>query len=301
MGDIWSGTTKYDRNSRDRNAESDARTAQMEDERQKRLNSIFSSDTPQLSISGSAAEQDGRMEGLERAKMLTGQDPRQIGQDFQAAYGNIKKRANQSDTGSELLRASKAGAVASARNQMQSQGVKGGAALGAASAIERAKSYDVNNQLMDAQRQAQNDYMNAAKSNANFTQASEMNYGAMAAGKDFKAPSQNSGGYNTVICTELFQQGFYDLETYILDQEYGVKMLTEQPHIYYGYRFWADPVVKLMQKSKLFTHMVAFFALPWAENMAGKKNLFGKFLSVVGEFGCGIIGNLITWRRAYAN
>lgn len=273
---------------------------------QSRLGDVINGGIPDLNISGgSAKEQQGRVEGLERAKILTGQNPYQIGQDYQEAYGNIKKRTTGSDTGAELLRANKAGAVADARNQLQSQGVKGGAALGAVSAVERAKSYDVNNQIIDSQRKAEMDFMNAVKANANFTSQQEFAHGALAAGKDFKGAPQHSSGFGqmgTVICTQLYLSGYYPTAIYEADQLYGLKLMVERPHVYYGYRFLADPIVKLMQMSATFTHIVSWFALPWAENMAGKENKFGKFISKVGEPICGAIGKVILkWRIRYAD
>lgn len=272
-----------------------------ENQIQSNLDGVFGQGQAPFTVSGTANEREGRVEGLQRARVLTGQNPYEIGQDYQQAYGNIKKRTEMSDTASELLRANKAGAVADARNQMQSQGVKGGAALGAVSQVERAKAYDVNNQLAQNQRQAESDYLNATKANANFTQASEMNFGQMALGKDVKAPASNSGGMmGTVICTELYLQGYYSKEIYAADVLYGMDVRANRIEVYIGYRAWADKLVPLMQKSKLFTEMVAFFAVPWAMNMAGKKNLFGKILSKVCEPICGIIGNIIISGEKYA-
>jgi hypothetical protein len=270
---------------------------------QTRLEEVFNPfQGPNFTVSGSANERAGRMDGLERARLLTGQNPYQIGQDYQEAYGNIKKRTELSDTASELLRANKAGATADARQSLSQQGVKGGANLGAVSQIERAKSYDINNQLAQNQRQAEMDYMNAAKANANFTQASEMNFGAMAAGKDMQAPSVNSNGFGTVICTELYNQGYYSDEIYLADVAYGIQVRATRPHIYAGYRLWADPVVALMKKSKLFTALVALFAIPWARNMAGENNVFGLILSEVGEPLCGLLGKIkLAFGEKYAN
>jgi hypothetical protein len=276
-----------------------AKKANELNDRQKSLDNVFAPGNPFFSVSGTKNEQEGKLEGLQRAKTLTGQNPYEIGANFQEAFSNLKKRTQMDDTGSELLRASKAGAVADAKNNLRQQGIKGGAAVGAASSVERAKGYDVNNQLMQNQRQAENDYMNATKAIANFTQQSEMGYGAMAADKDYKGPANFSNGFGTVICTELFLQDYYDLETYIADQEYGLMMIQNHPEIYIGYRFLADPVVKLMRNSKIFTSFVAIFACPWAENMAGKKNLLGKLISVVGEPICGLIGKLILRRIKY--
>jgi hypothetical protein len=260
------------------------------------LSNIMSGGPTPFSMSGSAKEMAGRIEGLERAKILTGQNPYEIGKDYQDAYGMIKKRTNQSDTASELLRANVAGATADARNTMQAQGVKGGAAAKAISEIERGKSYDVNNQLVQAQRQAQMDYMNATKSNANFTIANEMNFGAMGAGKDAKMPMNNSGGFGnlgTVICTELFKQGLMDRKTFMADFNYGVEVLRQRPHVYWGYRYMADPIVKMMRKSRLVTKLVSFFVLPWAKNTAGEENLMGKVIGVICEPICGIVGKTI--------
>lgn len=261
------------------------------------LNNIFSDDPTSFRMSGSVNENTGRIEGLQRAKILTGQNPYEIGQDYQEAMGQVRDRANQTDTASEMIRNSKAGAVADARNQLQSQGVKGGAALGAVSAIERQKAYDVNNQLFENQRQSQQDYLNAVKSNANFTQASEMNYGAMASGKDFQAPAQNSNGFGTVICTELYRQGYYSDAIYQEDVTYGSQMKLENPEVYWGYRYLADPIVARMKTSKRFTKAVAFFAVPWAKNMAGEHNLFGALVSFFGEPLCFVVGKIIGGRN----
>lgn len=261
------------------------------------LNNLFSNGPTNFGVSGgSVNEQQGRIQGLQRAKILTGQNPYQIGQDYQEAYGNIKKRVNGSDTGSELLRANKAGAVSETRDQLQAQGVKGGAAAGAVASVERQKSYDINNQIIQNQRQAQSDYLNATKANANFTQTSEMNYGALAAGKDMKAPPQNSNGFGnlgTVICTELFRQGLMDRKTFIMDVAYGIAVSKQHPDVYWGYRFVADPIVKSMKKSKAFTHFVSFCLTPWTKHMAGETNAIGMFTEKTGFFICGLIGRYI--------
>lgn len=274
---------------------------QQNQKNNQRLDGIFHDPNQgTFSMTGSANEISGRIDGLERAKLLTGQNAQQIGQDYQQAYGNIKKRSELTDTGSEMIRASKAGAVADARNQLQSQGVKGGAAVGSVSQVERQKSYDVNNQLFDNQRQSQQDYMNAVKSNANFTTQSEMSYGALAGGNDYQAPQQNSSGFgSTVICTELYRQGYYSDAIYQADVTYGSRMKLEHPEVYWGYRFIADPIVARMQESKVFTKVVAFVAVPWARNMAGDHNLFGSFVSFVGEPLCFILGKILGGK--YAN
>lgn len=260
---------------------------------------IFDPNQRNFSMGGSLNERQGRIEGLERAKVLTGKNPFEVGQDYQEAFGNIKKRSQLADTGSEMIRASKAGAVADARNDMQKSGVKGGAAAGAVSAIERQKAYDVNNQLVENQRKAEMDYINAAKSNANFTQASEMNYGAMALGKDVEAPPSNSNGFGTVICSELFRQGLMDAETYAADVEAGKMFREKMPAVMDGYLFLAAPIVRKMQTSKRFTKAVAFFALPWAKAMNGQESVRAGLVFAIGIPLCYITGKLIGGKYAY--
>ena len=266
----------------------------------KSFNSYMNDENASFSVSGSGREQQGRLEGLNRAKMLTGFTAPEIGKEYQEAYGAIKKRANGSDTGSELLRANKAGAVADARNQMQQQGVKGGSAANAVSQIERQKSYDVNNMQQENQRKAEMDYMNATKANANFTQQSEMNYGAMALGKDIKSSPTSNGGFGTVICTELHRQGYLSDKIMAKDTAHGIWMKANRPEIYYGYLKLASPLVKLMKTSPLLTAVVAKIAVPWAKDMAGDENTLGYLVGLFGEPLCYLVGKLTKSGEQYA-
>lgn len=55
-----------------------------------------------------------------------------------------------------------------------------------------------------------------------------------------------SGG-SKVICTELYNQGFLDQDIYLLDQEFGRWLAKNDPQAYWGYRAWADILVKYMR------------------------------------------------------
>jgi hypothetical protein len=76
-----------------------------------------------------------------------------------------------------------------------------------------------------------------------------------------------SGG--TVICTELHRQGLLDGEVWETDKKYRGMVSAA---MYEGYRILADPVVSLMQKSRLFTLIFAPFALRTAREMAHRVN-----------------------------
>lgn len=87
----------------------------------------------------------------------------------------------------------------------------------------------------------------------------------------------------TVICTELVRQGLVDPK--FLELESRMKWDFET---YYGYRLWADPIVRLMKHSKLITQIVLHIAHPFLEEVAHrvdpnrKGNLFGKLIIKIG-------------------
>ena len=103
----------------------------------------------------------------------------------------------------------------------------------------------------------------------------------------------------TVICTELYRQGFMPDEIREADEKFGRMILTQSPETMLGYHFWAIPIVNLMQKSRLFTRIVWVVAKPWAYQMAyemgaiEKGNLVGKALMSFGIFASRLIGRSI--------
>ena len=73
-----------------------------------------------------------------------------------------------------------------------------------------------------------------------------------------------------VLCSELARQG--KLESSIVDQEWEyIKCLITYDE-YTGYRIIADPLVKLMQKSRIFTWAIAPLIRAFAYEMASRVN-----------------------------
>ncbi len=103
------------------------------------------------------------------------------------------------------------------------------------------------------------------------------------------------GNKKTVICTELHRQGLLDDKTYEADSEFG-KSLPESVII--GYTIWAVHIVSLMKRSRYFTWLVAYLALPWAKEMAfraGKRqfgHIVGRILMKLGLPVCDLIGKI---------
>jgi hypothetical protein len=102
--------------------------------------------------------------------------------------------------------------------------------------------------------------------------------------------SENSGNGGTIICTEMYNQGFMPQFIYDMDSKFGDIVLQKNPQIMYGYWIWAQPIVDKLKTSKSFSKFVYnYFVKHWSEYMAyemgvlPKQNYKGKFLHKFGE------------------
>lgn len=102
------------------------------------------------------------------------------------------------------------------------------------------------------------------------------------------AGSAGGDGSGTVICTELWREGWLDDATYEADMIYGAR---QDQAVIDGYHRWAVPYVRLMQRPGLVgllaLGLALLFALPWARAMkaevhGGRKPLFGGMLLRLG-------------------
>lgn len=101
---------------------------------------------------------------------------------------------------------------------------------------------------------------------------------------------RNSQGGGTIICTEMYNQGFMPQFIYDMDSKFGDIVLEKNPEIMYGYWIWAQPIVNKLKTSKSFSKFVYnYFVKDWSEYMAyemgvlPKQNYKGKFLHKFGE------------------
>lgn len=114
-----------------------------------------------------------------------------------------------------------------------------------------------------------------------------------------------SGFVGTVICTELYSQGFMPEHIRFADEQYGRMMMVNRPDVMIGYFFWAQYIVSAMKKSKFFSRMVWVVAKPWAHQMAyemgslEKGSLVGKALMEIGIFGSSIVGKILSLRNLF--
>jgi len=94
----------------------------------------------------------------------------------------------------------------------------------------------------------------------------------------------------TIICTEMYNQGFMPQFIYDMDSKFGDIVLQKNPEVMYGYWIWAQPIVNKLKTSKSFSKFVYnYFVKDWSEYMAyemgvlPKQNYKGKFLHKFGE------------------
>lgn len=74
----------------------------------------------------------------------------------------------------------------------------------------------------------------------------------------------------TLICTELNLQGFISDDLLKLDAKFGMDFREENINLYIAYLIFAEPVVRFMKKSKLFSYLIAFVFIPWCSWMGHK-------------------------------
>ena len=107
--------------------------------------------------------------------------------------------------------------------------------------------------------------------------------------------------FGTVICTELYRQGYLTDEIYQADRKFGQYIDQKMPLVRKGYQFLAAPIVRRMQESEDYTKTVYIFAKPWAEQMAyragalDKGNGWGIVIMIIGVPLCFITGVILTF------
>lgn len=248
-----------------------------------------------INLTGTPEEKEGQMSGLNLAKLAYGQNLAQTGEDVQRIRQQLLDRASLASTDpiTAAIMGQKASAMAGAQRSLQSSGVKGGVAAGAADAIGRQRDSDIAASLYGQQRQSLSD-LRALTGN---TLSGSVALMQGAKGEAVKMPEAPSTQGLTVICTELYRQGIMEEHIYVKDIEYGRRLA---PEVLNGYHFWAIPIVNLMKKSSIFTKIVTPFAMSWARHIAGeKKSAFGYLCQVFGEPLCGVIGSILKLRKKY--
>jgi len=118
-----------------------------------------------------------------------------------------------------------------------------------------------------------------------------------------------SPGDGTVLCTAYCNLGYLPDEIWTLDRGYGEKLTRSCPELLDGYRLWASPIARFIQRNGILSKALRAMLWPivraWAEQMAHEMrpkkhagNLFGKFIMAIGEPLCLAIGKTFIKRKA---
>jgi hypothetical protein len=155
----------------------------------------------------------------------------------------------------------------------------------------------------------------AAQYNALFGNTVEA-YRPPAPAIQYAGPAERSGGgegadMSADHTTYQFNQGYLPDEIWMLDRRYGVKLTRSCPELLDGYRMWASPIARFIQRNGILSKALRAILWPivraWAEQMAHEMrpkkhagNLFGKFIMAVGEPLSLAIGKTFIKRKAEA-
>ena len=236
-----------------------------------------------IAFSSDPSIRQGEITGLSRGTMAYGQNLQTTGQNTQDIIQRRRAALNGNDPASAALLES--------RNREIAMGKARGANEGQVAQITRDANTRVDRQRFERQDKTLNDYQKLIGNVLGGQSSLEMGYAGLAKSGDYNAPPQTSNGLlGSVICTELFVQGYISARVYLKDGEHGKWLRANDPYVYSGYIAWAPTVVKWMKKSSTLTALIAIPGVAWAENMAGKKNILGKIINLIGESVCRHIG-----------
>ena len=254
---------------------------------QDRLSRYAQGGSRTFSLSGDKKIAGGQITGLERAQNLYGMNVGEIGDETSDIVRRRREALEGTDPAMTRLRQS--------RNRRLRMAKAEGASPEQLKQIEREAESDIAGAEYSSQEQALNQYQKLIGNIIGGTSSLEMGFAGLEKSGDTGGytPYKSNNAFGTVICTELHNQGYMSDDIYKKDQDYGKHLRLSNPDVYSGYIFLAMPVVRLMRTSKLFTWIMSFPAMAWANNMAGNSNLFGKLISKIGEPLCGLVGSTV--------
>lgn len=213
---------------------------------------------------------------------LFGQSMAQTGQQMQDVISARQAALKGEDPASTLIKQSTA-------NQIRAQRMGQGLTTGQETQMRREGNLQSQSALFNTQQANLNAYQSLIGKIAANQQGSIYGLASLAAGQSM--PTQQSSGL-TVICTQLRAAGYLNDAIWESDQCYGDWVMKNDPYTYIGYRLLADPIVKLMKKSKLFTWVVSIPGRCWARHMYDGKNVIGAAIHFFGTPICRFVGLL---------
>lgn len=212
-------------------------------------------------------------QNLSQVGAMTGQNIEDIGQASEQYRNLIQKRLSGQDEGSRYIQQQSNRNLANVARSYSGRDVAGGATLASQNEAQMAGSQSAAKSMQDFEGQN----MSLLKTERDRNQQATAS--AIASGQQMFQASQtpvfNGGsGGGTVICTELYRQGYINDQDYEKDVQFGGEVQKVNPFMIEGYRMLATPIAEKMKESHLLTVIAAFFAVPWAKGMNRDNGAF---------------------------
>lgn len=238
--------------------------------------------------------QRGLESGQKFGEQMTGITSEQLGQERGKVMNRTLEAMDQPSMRAKLTRQSNDDRMRMLKAKQRTSGMQGGMADSQemeagrrgdmeAAGIEQADRLTLEDRAADR-------LGNAAKGIASQRTAEA---GLAIASRKVDPAKVSSGGGLTVICTELFKQGYMSDEIIQKDTIHGIELRSTNPDIYNGYIFLATPVVKVMKFSPKFTALISMPVMAWAHDMAGYHNPVGRLINKIGAPICGVVGKIL--------
>jgi hypothetical protein len=74
------------------------------------------------------------------------------------------------------------------------------------------------------------------------------------------------GGGNKVICTELHRQGYLSFDDMMASTQFSKERIDAATRL--GYHYWAEPLVRVMERSPAMTDLLKPIGLAWGKHMS---------------------------------
>lgn len=163
LGRGFKGRTQYERNAKEREKTKQEQAQARQEDRNAQAKQLLETGQPTGSVlSGTEAEQQGQLAGLNLGATAYGQGLGQTGKDVQGVIQQMKARAAQSggDPVSAAIMGQKQSAQAQARRSLAGTGARGTAMAGALESIGRQQDQRIAESLYGQQRQSIQDLRN---------------------------------------------------------------------------------------------------------------------------------------------
>lgn len=233
-----------------------------------------------IQFAGTPAELEAQAAQLSQARAMTGYNMPEVGA-MSRELGDTYQAALRGDSdAARYMAAQRNRSMANMAGQLRGKGVAGTAAGAGLNQAQMEADTAIAAEMQRQKSAAANDLRGFLYRNQNVQGGALAKGGEQGLAEQMITAPEERG--MSVVCTELKRQNMLPQEIWAADHNFGLMLATNHPDIWEGYHIIAGPIVKQMQKSKVFTKLVAKFAVPWAYHIAGNSNLMGRFVMAVG-------------------